>query len=448
MAYLIDDRYAAAATPQMCALDGLILALTATALGTFFSSKKADWLPKQAQRFLGIEVDSKLGAFRVPTDKQEHFLATVDAMLGSDTVTARQLAHLAGLIVSMSMAVNLCPMFTRRLFLAIVGMDSWDSLFPTPTTVRDELTWWKANFHKAEGRQWPTIRDTVVAVGDASETHAGAFFPEGHLSHPLQVALPHHLRGASSIARELFAVQAVLQTFVRHAPNAVRSKRLLYHTDSQATTYCVAKQKGVNECLGVVRNIHLLAWQYDVELDLVWANREDPWQAQADFFSKATDLHDWGFLEAAVQWICRQLEVPYSAITLDAFATASTAVCSRFIARYYDPRALAVDAFSRTWNQSPGCYAWVNPPPRLVGRTLQHLSHNWCRAVVVLPTASRAWEPLIADLPKLRGPLILPRAITWKGVEVNPWFHWGPSAAPEQRPAHWYPWVRVYVTDP
>ena len=221
----------------------------------------------------------------------------------------------------------------------------------------------------------------------------------------------------------------------------MRSKRLLYHTDSQASTYCVARQKGTNTCLDVVRKIHLIAWEHDVELELVWSNREDPWQVQADYFSKATDPHDWGFVETAVRWICWQLEVPYDSVTLDVFASASTAVCTKFIARYYDPRAFAVDAFSRDWNQPPGKYAWINPPPRLVGRTLQRLANHWCRAVVVLPTASRAWEPLIHDLPKLRGPLVLPRSITWHGQEISPWFHWGPAAEPGQHLQHWYPWV-------
>ena len=332
MAYLINNRYAAAETPELCVLDGLILALTATTLGTFFSLKKADWQPKRSQRFLGLEVDSQAGAFRVPLDKQEYFMAIVQTLLDSDTITTRQLVHVAGLIVSMSMAVNLCPMFTRRLFLAIVEVESWDTLFPTPAAVREELTWWQINFHKAEGCRWPTLCTTVIAVGNASETHAGAFFPGGDLTRPLQVALPHHLLSASSTARELFAVQSVLQTFMRHAPSALRSKRLLYHTDSQASTFCVARQRGVNECLDVVRNIHLLAWEHDVELELVWSNRENPWQVQADYFSKATDPHNWGFVELAVRWIYRQLEVPYDSITLDTIATMSTTVCERFIA--------------------------------------------------------------------------------------------------------------------
>ena len=142
MAFLIDDRYAAAATPQLCALDGLILALAATALGTFFSSKKADWHPKKIQRFLGLEVDTSARAFKVPTDKKEYFMATVRALLDGDAVSARQLAHVAGLIISMSMAVNLCPMFTRRLFLAMISVELWDALFPTPAAVREELQWW------------------------------------------------------------------------------------------------------------------------------------------------------------------------------------------------------------------------------------------------------------------------------------------------------------------
>ena len=149
-----------------------------------------------------------------------------------------------------------------------------------------------------------------------------------------------------------------------------------------------------------------------------------------------------------MRWICKQMEVSYNHITLNVFATASTAVCNDFIGRYYDPRAVAVDAFSRSWNQQPGYYAWINPPPRLVGRTLQHLINNWCRAILVLPTASRAWEPLIAALPKLRGPLVMPRFITWHGEDITPWFHWGPSADGGQRPPHWYPWVCIYAMEP
>ncbi len=85
-------------------------------LGFFLSIEKCSLVP--VQQFLGLIVDSQQLRFVVPADKIARYKRAAAAFLQRQHCSSRQIAQLAGLMLSFAPAVALAPLFTRHLLQA------------------------------------------------------------------------------------------------------------------------------------------------------------------------------------------------------------------------------------------------------------------------------------------------------------------------------------------
>lgn len=92
--------------------------------------------------------------FRVSDKKTDKVKAALKLFLESETTTPRQLAAVAGKLISLSPAFLPASLYSQTLFEAIQGKLSWDEIFPTSEAVRDTLEQWMVNLLAWNGRHW------------------------------------------------------------------------------------------------------------------------------------------------------------------------------------------------------------------------------------------------------------------------------------------------------
>ena len=106
--------------------------------------EKSIWVPTQVLDLLCFTIDLFQGLLFVPGLKLKRVLSDINSLLQANYCTARELAALAGRINSFNLAVgNVTNLMTKFIYIAIVLRSSWDSKFPLPDSVKDELVFWK-----------------------------------------------------------------------------------------------------------------------------------------------------------------------------------------------------------------------------------------------------------------------------------------------------------------
>lgn len=120
---MIDDTQIAYISPGQAKYRTHSMLLLYAALGFFLSLEKCSLVPVQRNKFLGLILDSRSLRFIVPADKVERFQQAAACYL-QGSITARQIAQLAGLILSFAPAVTLAPLFTRELYQALCGTEA------------------------------------------------------------------------------------------------------------------------------------------------------------------------------------------------------------------------------------------------------------------------------------------------------------------------------------
>lgn len=130
MSYLIDDAFFAWHGKQEAKREGLIVLMIFAALGLFLSVRKCQLLALLAGKFLGLIVNAPQSRFEIPADKKEYILQLIKDGLQTTGLTARQLAKIAGVLLSVKEAVHKAPLYTPLLFRAVAAAEGWEALVP------------------------------------------------------------------------------------------------------------------------------------------------------------------------------------------------------------------------------------------------------------------------------------------------------------------------------
>lgn len=107
--------------------------------------------------------------FRVSAKKMSRVLAVLNQLLSTQVVSPRQLAAVAGMLISLAPAVLPASLYSREFFQAIQGIISWDEIFPTSDSVRQEAQVWIDNLPSWNGRKWYALPISVELSSDTSD---------------------------------------------------------------------------------------------------------------------------------------------------------------------------------------------------------------------------------------------------------------------------------------
>jgi hypothetical protein len=94
-------------------------------------------------------------------------------------------------------------------------------------------------------------------------------------------------------------------------------------------------------------------------------------------------------------------------LEIDLFASRLNAKLPKYVTRYPEQNAFAVDAFTISWNK---CLYYMFPPFSLMSRILQKIEEDKTETVIIAPLwTTQAWWPILTEL--INGPCyILPKS--------------------------------------
>ena len=409
MSYLIDDAFFVWLGKQEAKRQGMLVLMIFAALGFFLSIPKCQLLGQPTGKFLGLIISACDSKFLIPEDKKEYILQLIKEGLLADRMTARQLAKIAGLMLSVKEAVHMAPLYTRMLFRAVAAAQSWDNWVPREEGqfAKGDLLHWKKYLLKQSGKSWSRRQVVYHVVGDVSGTGYAGY--STLLPAPIILSYdtdewaalqadPHSL---SSVHRETQNAKLALQTVIQHRPDAVAGALLVYTGDNQGSMSCLRKMRGLGNTLEVVRELYDLAAAHDVDLKFIWQPRTTAQIQLADTLSRTVDTSDFALANAIFERVCRQWGFP----TADVFAGQARKFHkhSKFYTAYFTPGTAGVDAMLQDWTSlkdSKGrLQLWVFPPFNLVGQVIMKLLLHKTDAILLLPAWVCYWTATLSRLP-------------------------------------------------
>ena len=188
MTYLIDEAIFAFRTRQQGSFRTMTLLLLLTALGFHLSWEKCELLPVQRGKFLGLVVDTVACQLVVPADKVQRIKDTIHLIQQQKQATSRQLAGIAGMLMSAAPALHMAPLYLRSLYRAMQPEAGWDTLVPQLDLTQEDLQYWLENLDSCNGKTWLQRGSVVHVCGDASSVGYAAFTPHGEVKYDMAMS--------------------------------------------------------------------------------------------------------------------------------------------------------------------------------------------------------------------------------------------------------------------
>ena len=436
MLQYIDDAWHTSRTESIALYRSYVRLLMGAALGIFFSDK-SNFYPTQQLTILGLDVTTIATdpefpgqffvCFSVPQRRLDKIKVTAEQLLSSPAPTKRQLASVAGLLLSCKPAAPFTPLFVCSLYDNLQAAHDWDQhLVLSPTAVAD-LRWVVDSLPKFNGRKLkkPLRQHGLLIDIDSSDfSHAARVFdlathaPLGEMI----AQFPSLLHGSSSTLREASGIQLLAsQAFTRFAP-ALKHSYLRIHVrnDNQGAVSNFQHMKaGSLELLDPVHSFYNLCMQHDVHATFEWLPRTTAPIQAVDALSKVLDPSDFRItnriFSAITQHSFSQRPLAQAAATffhrsrwgsptVDPLASAHNHRASVFFSKGYDVGATAIDGYAQPWPvtlHGVRQLYWVFPGPvtdQLLA--IRKLLEERCDAIFIAPTRSKQpWVGSFFQLP-------------------------------------------------
>ncbi|KAK3260837.1 hypothetical protein CYMTET_30227 [Cymbomonas tetramitiformis] len=331
----------------------------------------------QVVQHLGLEVDLKLGQFRV-TERRVHKIHTrakeilCDAVRNRRWILARRLASFTGLCQSVYLAVPAARLYLRELYFVLAEKRSWGAKVKISRAARGHLEWWSRLpvMSRWNGRKiWRSPTRAKVHTDSSMMAWGGAL----NLKFPARGFWSDEMRNWHITHLELEAVYKTVQAFLKE----LEGKVVRLYCDNQAVVAMVSHFTSRNpDLMRRMRRLWLLLDLHDIELQARYIRSEaNVW---ADNLSGCEDLDDWRLNRDWFVWANKQWG-PY---TVDRFASEISAQLPRYYAAWKDPKCEGVDSLTYDWR---GENNWVNPPWALLDEVAHKLREEGAAATVVAP---------------------------------------------------------------
>ena len=337
------------------------------------NEKKSVWEPMQIGQWLGIIIDTIKMNFQVPSKKIDKLKHAITNALSSPFVVIKDLARIAGYLVSMTIALGpIARLFTRQMYIAIARRNSWRDSVLVSEPIAQELKFWLQHVDAFNGYAiHRKFSATAIVYSDASDTGFGGF--STLIGNHVSTGHWNHCDAAqSSTFRELKAILMVLQSFSK----TLEHRKVKWFSDSENSCRIVAVGSPKPHLQSIAVSIFELCMSYDIELEVQWLPRSQ--NERADHISRIVDRDDWSLNPE----LFKLLDSRWGPHTVDRFASFYNAQLGRFNSRFWQPNTEAVDAFTQDWSVDNN---WLCPPVALVVRTVKHLISCKGAGTLIIP---------------------------------------------------------------
>jgi hypothetical protein len=447
IAYL-DDLLIIASSQEQCLRHTQTLFHWILKCGFVPNLRKSELVPTQQITFLGCVLDSVNMNLSLPHDKVTGISRMCRRIAGMDSCPRRILAQLKGQMVAAAQAVLHAPLhyqeLTHLLRLASRRFNNhqWDTLLPLTSVIKTELLQWSSELMDWNGKSFRPFLPDFIAETDASLRGFGAVIR--HASPLMATSQPlfstqgqfHHKRPTKHI-NEL-ELRAILEMLQRGAHVLPTKCSILIRSDNTTAIAYVNHQRGR---LPHLRSIASAIWKmatlkqwnlaasfipgrenttadrlsrvFDTDQTTMTTptpgrphlpmspSRAASHQLQPVRHSANSDRYDWRVTPQGRQRWMKWFKVTHlQHQALDLFASPNSRQFPKFISRLPTADAMAVDAFTFTWNQQLAPLLYFCPPEGLLLRTLAKLRDDATpTAFVVAPKLHKAvWWPILMAL--------------------------------------------------
>ena len=388
--------------------------------GLRFNLKKSVWIPTQVITYIGYTIDSfrkTLGIKQSRLDKTRRRLAE---MVTEQTWSRRDLARVAGGIMSMAIVLgHLAFVRLKRIWPTVADeMFRWDQRFPVGPLLRGVFVWWSDFFRNPPSRPlWqPRRLPDVVAASDASAGGAGVVHSEPRQLQPSAAArsFTRQEREMSSTLREIVAVLFGLRTFgVQYTGLTV-----VFRVDNQGVYFIVRYGSRISELQTHSEAIADIAYERCISLRIEWIPRIQ--NKEADLASRLYefDIDDWTISDSAFGKICR---ANGSSPSADLFADNRNKRAETYYSRWHDVGTAGIDATTiEEFTQAGQGTLYACPPTQIALRFINRLPIHQ-NVLLVIPTwRSSPWYPLIMDGGYPRSGFRLLRTLNGRDFRAGP----------------------------
>jgi hypothetical protein len=409
----IDDGHTAAKTYGRTLRQGYLIIRLLAALGAFFGLPKCVLKPLQELKWLGFLLDTLRETFKVEPSKLDKIKEFLQEVIAQPSVSNRELASLAGKLVALSPAVLPALLFSRSIFQAMTGQESWDMHFPNrPEAVMQESRKWLDHIDGWNGRPWWPQPHRLTLSIDASALGYGGFIQRED-GDRIQVAGTFSVKegATSSAARECIGYVRAIQTASEVFASELHNSAILLIGDSQAALAALRKLASPIPLMHTeLKRLYGICSEHKFDIIPRWIPRD--YLSEADELSRRPDALDWGLTDQIVRAIKHRFQV--QDIDVDIFASDANHVVSRFVSAFYVPGSLAIQALTQSWPKlltHRAATVWAFPPIKLVSETLSLLERQRINAIVILPskTSSNDWIQVLNLAGTLSQPYFLPK---------------------------------------
>jgi hypothetical protein len=374
------------------------------AAGLLINRDKSVLEPSQRIRLLGFWIDSREGTFRIPEERKEKIIQQLRMAKMGKQMPARELASLAGRIMSCFLALGpVTRIFTREMYACVELQVGWsDRVFLTPGAHK-EVRFWMEAFPRWDGAAiWPTrlVRPRVLHV-DASDSGWGGW-QEG-LQHfdACEHFTPEEAVEPSTV-REMLGLERLLKLLL---PVELRGQQVLVYTDNQGVAAITKHGSPVPRLNEIAARIFMFCAEHSTFLRVKWVPRKE--NVHADELSKYRSPGDWSLCR---EWFLA-LDQRWGPHDVDRMANATNAQCAVFNSKWRCQGSAAVDCYTQNWE---GHNNWVCPEFSLVEAVLWHMRECCADATIIVPVwENEPWWGLISTngrwAPVVRDAVWLPR---------------------------------------
>ena len=356
--------------------------------GFFVNDQKSVWIPSQVGVWLGYCLDFSRCLISMPSAKIMKLKESISRILSQRFVTAKELASVAGQLISMFLAIgNTVRLMSRSMYSQISEQVSWFCPFTLHDSVKSELVFWLSNLDQHNGRPiWFKSSTVRIAYSDASDTGYGGYIVELGPQVAAQGVWSSDMANQSSTLREILAVRKVLESF---APK-LAGLCVKWFTDNQNVARIIDIGSPKLHLQEEARRIFHICVSHGISIEPEWVPRAS--NEQADYLSRIVDPDDWSVSLP----IFKLLNSRWGPHTVDRFADEHNCLLPRFDSRFWNPLCEAMDTFTRSWEFENN---WLCPPPHLVARALRHMRSCCAKGTLITPLWRSApfWPLLTSD---------------------------------------------------
>ena len=341
--------------------------------GLLVNEDKSHCHPMQVGEWLGFVINTITMSFHIPERKVEKLKSLLSSAIGDTSSSYRELARIAGSIISVALAVGpISRLLTRQMYLATESRSAWDHTLRFSPALLEGLRFWYSNIESFNGYSLrPPPDSSTVVFSDASDVAFGGFLVSFDGVTASGMFTSEDL-GQSSTYLEFKAIYYVLLSYAEH----LRQRRVKVFTDNQGAARIVSVGSSIVHLQSVALSIFDFCLSNGITLEAQWIPRSQ--NERADLLSRFVDKDDWCVNPS----VFRLLDAKWGPHTFDRFATYYNAQLPRFNSKFASPGCSGVDALAQDWS---GENNWICPPVSLIVDSVRHLMSCSGRGTLIIP---------------------------------------------------------------